>query len=87
MVFEFVMIILSVSEIIVLIEEIYEGVVNVFREVRDFCVEGDENIIDYVIEDDFDDDLNSVVCVDFVALLIICIFRGRSIRLSTRLDL
>ena len=87
LVLESVVITSSAPETIVLTEEIYEGVVNVFREARDLCVEGDENITDYATEDDSDDDLNSVVCADSVALSTICTSRGRSIRPPTRLDL
>ena len=48
----------SAPETMVLTEQIYEGVVGVFREARGLCIEGDENIIDYVTEDDSDDDSN-----------------------------
>lgn len=87
LVLESVVITSSAPETIVLTEEIYEGVVNVFREARDLCVEGDENITHYATEDDSDDDSNSVVCADSVALSTICTSRGRSIRPPTRLDL
>ena len=87
LVLESVVITSSAPETIVLTEEIYEGVVNVFREARDLCVEGDENITDDATEDDSDDDSNSVVCADSVALSTICTSRGRSIRPPTRLDL
>ena len=52
------------SEAILLTEEVYEGVVNVFREARDICIEGEDNGIDLVTEetDCFDDDINGVVC-------------------------
>ena len=48
----------------------HEGVVNVFREARDLCIEGDDNSVDLVTEetDCFDDDINSVVCADSIAL-------------------
>ena len=77
----------SAPETIVLTEEIYEGVVSVFREARDLCIEGDENITDFVTEDDSDDDSNGVVCADSVALSTFCTSRGRSIRPPTRLAL
>ena len=77
------------SETILLTEEVYEGVMNVFREARDICIEGDDNGIDLVTEeaDCFDDDINSVVCADSIALSTTCTSRGRSIRPPTRLDL
>ena len=80
----------AASEEIILPEEIYEGVVSVFRETRDLCIEGDESITDSVADEaDFsDDELNSVVCVDSVTLPTISTSRvGRNIRPPTRLDL
>lgn len=77
------------SETILVTEEVFEGVMNVFREARDICIEGDDNGIDLVTEeaDCFDDDINSVVCADSIALSTTCTSRGRSIRPPTRLDL
>ena len=87
LVLESVVVTSSAPETIVLTDEIYEGVVSVFREARDLCIEGDENVTDYVTEDDSDHDSNSVVCADSIALSTICTSRGRSIRPPTRLDL
>ena len=77
------------SEVILLTEEVYEGVVNVFREARDLCIEGDDNGVDLTTEetDCYDDDVNSVVCADSIVLSTTCTSRGRSIRPPTRLDL
>ena len=78
------------SEEITIPEEIYEGVVSVFREARELCIEGDECMTDPVAEDDdfSDDDLNGVVCADSVILSTISTSRrGRNIRPPTRLDL
>ena len=38
--------------------------VNVFREAKDLCIEGNDNGVDLVVEETncFDDDINSVVC-------------------------
>ena len=49
------------SEAILLTAEVYGGVVNVFREARDLCIEGDDNGVDLVTDetDYFHDDINS----------------------------
>ena len=41
---------------------------------RDLCIEGDDNGADLVTEetDCFDDDINSVVCADSIALSTTC---------------
>ena len=67
----------------------YEGVVNVFREARDLCIEGDDNGVDLVTEetDCFDNDINNVVCADSIALSTTCTSRGRSIHPLTQLEL
>ena len=74
------------GEAILLTEEVYERVVNVFREARDLCFEGDCNGVDLATEetDCFDDDRNSAVSI---ALSTTCTSRGRSIRPPTRLEL
>ena len=72
LVLESVVVTSSAPETILLTEEIYEGVVSIFREARDLCIEGDNNITDYVTEDDSDDDSNDVVCADSVTLSTIC---------------
>lgn len=61
--------------------EVYEGVVNVFREARDLCIEGDDNGADLVTEeaDCLDDDINSFVFADSTTFT----SRGRSIPAST----
>jgi len=64
LVLESVVVTSSAPETILLTEEIYEGVVSIFREARDLCIEDDKNITDYVTEDDSDDDSNDVVCAD-----------------------
>lgn len=87
LVLESVVVTSSTPETILLTEEIYEGVVSVFREARDLCIEGDENITDYVAEGDSDDDSNGVVCANPVTQSTICTSRGRSIHPPTRLDL
>ena len=58
------------SEAILLTEEVYEGVVNVFREAKDLCTEGVDKGVDLVADktDCFEDDTNSVVCTDSIAL-------------------
>ena len=63
----------------------YEGVVNVFREARDLCIDGDGNSVDLVTDetDSFDDDINSVVCADSIALSTTFTSRGRIIRPPT----
>ena len=70
------------GEAILLTEKVYEGVVIVFRKERDICIEGENNGIDLVTEetDCFDDDINSVVCANSIALSTTCTSRGRSIR-------
>ena len=74
------------SEAILLLAEVYEEAVNVFREARDLCIEGDDNGVDLVTDetDYFDDDINSVVCADSIALSTTCTSRGRSIRPPTQ---
>ena len=44
--------------------------VNVFREARDLCIEGDDNGVALITDetDCFDNDTNSVVCADSIAL-------------------
>ena len=66
------------SDTILLTKDVYEGVVNVFREARDPCIEGDDNGVDLVTEetDCFDDDINSVVCADSIALSTTCTSRA-----------
>lgn len=65
--------------------EVYEGVLNVFREARDLCIEGDDNGADLVTEeaDCLDDDINSFVFADSIALSTTFTSRGRSIPAST----
>ena len=77
------------SEAILLTEEVYEGVVNVFREAKDLCIEGVDKGVDLVADktDCFEDDINSVVCADSIALSTTCSSRGRSIRSPMRLEL
>lgn len=62
------------SEATLLTEEVYEGVVNVLREVRDLCMEVHDNGVDLVTEetDCFDDNINSVVCADSITLSTTC---------------
>ena len=48
LVLESVVVTCSTPETKVLTEEIYEGVVSIFRVARDLCREGDENIADFV---------------------------------------
>ena len=77
------------SEARLLTEEVYEGVVNVLREVRDLCMEVHDNGVDLVTEetDCFDNNINSVVCADYIALSTTCTSWGRSIRPPRRLEL
>ena len=44
--------------------------VNVFREAKDLCIEGNDNGVDFVVEetDCFDDDINNVVYADSITL-------------------
>ena len=62
---------------------------NIFREVRDLCIEVDDNGVELVTEetDCFDDDINRVVCADSIALSTTCTSRGRSICPPRRLEL
>ena len=47
---------------------------NVFREARDLCIEGDDNDTDLVTEETecFDDDIKSVVSADPIVLSTAC---------------
>ena len=51
------------SETIPLTEEVFEGLVNLFRKARGLCIDGDDNGVDLVTEeaDCFDDDINKTV--------------------------
>ena len=62
---------------------------NIFREVRDLCIEVDDNGVELVTEetDCFDDDINRVVYADSIALSTTCTSRGRSICPPRRLEL
>ena len=77
------------SEVLLLTGEVYEGVVNVFKEARDLCIEGDDNGADLVIAeaDCLDDDINSFFFADSIALSTTFTSRRRSIRPPTRLEL
>ena len=61
-------------EAILLNEEVFEGMVNVFREAWDLCIEGDDNDADFVTEetDCFHDDINGVVSANSIVLSTAC---------------